>query len=75
MNCLLLGIFFRMSTKIVFTELFIAEQARKLNLNMVYEPTLQVEHNEHATTGVFKSRRMVTYLHQSYTYILKTYFN
>jgi GT2 family glycosyltransferase len=56
-------------------ELFIAEQARKLNLNMVYEPTLQVEHNEHATTGVFKSRRMVTYLHQSYTYILKTYFN
>jgi GT2 family glycosyltransferase len=56
-------------------ELFIAEQARKLNLNMVYEPVLQVEHNEHATTGVFKSRKTVAYLHQSYTYLLKTYFN
>lgn len=56
-------------------ELFIAEQVKKLNLNMVYEPTLQVEHNEHATTGVFKARKTVAYLHQSYTYILKTYFN
>ncbi|HXU26172.1 MAG TPA: glycosyltransferase [Bacteroidia bacterium] len=56
-------------------ELFIAEQAQKLNLNMVYEPTLQVEHNEHATTGVFKSRKTVAYLHQSYTYLLKTYFS
>ena len=56
-------------------ELFIAEQARKLNLNMMYEPTLQVKHNEHATTGVFKSRKTIAYLHQSYTYLLKTYFN
>ncbi len=56
-------------------ELFIAEQARKLNLNIVYEPALEVEHNEHATTGVFKSRKTVAYLHQSYTYLLKTYFN
>lgn len=56
-------------------ELFIAEQVQKLNLHMVYEPTLQVEHNEHATTGVFKSRKTVAYLHRSYTYILKTYFN
>ena len=56
-------------------ELFIAEQARKLSLNMVYEPTLRVEHNEHATTGIFKSRKTIAYLHQSYTYLLKTYFN
>jgi len=56
-------------------ELFIAEQARELNLSIVYEPKLQVQHNEHATTGVFKSRKTVAYLHQSYTYLLKTYFN
>lgn len=56
-------------------ELFIAEQVQKLNLNMVYEPALQIEHNEHATTGVFKSRKTVAYLHQSYTHLLQTYFN
>jgi GT2 family glycosyltransferase len=56
-------------------ELFIAEQVGKLNLNMLYDSALQVEHNEHATTGVFKSRKTVAYLHQSYTYLLKTYFN
>ena len=55
-------------------ELFIAEQALKLNLTMLYEPSLQVEHNEHATTGTFKSKEAVAYLHQSYTFLLNTYF-
>jgi GT2 family glycosyltransferase len=55
-------------------ELFIAEQALKLNLNMLYEPSLQVEHNEHATTGTFKSKEAVAYLHQSYAFLLNTYF-
>lgn len=55
-------------------EIFIAEQALKLNLNIFYEPTLQVEHNEHATTGVFKSKQTVSLLHQSYTYLLQTFF-
>jgi hypothetical protein len=55
-------------------ELFIAEQTLKLNLNMLYEPTLQVEHNEHATTGIFKSKEAVAYLQQSYTFLLNTYF-
>ncbi len=55
-------------------ELFIAEQALKLNLNMLYEPSLKVEHNEHATTGTFKSKEAVAYLHQSYTFLLNTYF-
>ena len=55
-------------------EIFIAEQALKLNLKMVYEPTLQIEHHEHTTTGIFKSKKTVAYLHQSYTYLLKTYF-
>ncbi len=56
-------------------EIFVAEQVLKLNLEMIYEPSLQVEHSEHATTGVFKSRRTVAYLHESYTYLLKTFFN
>lgn len=55
-------------------ELFIAEQALKLKLNMLYEPSLKVEHNEHATTGTFKSKEAVAYLHQSYTFLLNTYF-
>jgi len=55
-------------------ELFIAEQALKLNLNMLYEPSLEVRHNEHATTGTFKSRESVSYLNQSYTFLLNTYF-
>jgi GT2 family glycosyltransferase len=56
-------------------EIFIAEQVLQLNLKISYDPGLQVEHNEHATTGIFKSRKMIAYLHQSYTYLLKTYFN
>ena len=55
-------------------ELFIAEQARVLGLGILYEPALQVEHHEHTTTGVFKSRETVRYLNQSYSYLLKTYF-
>ena len=55
-------------------EVFIAEQALKLNLNILYEPSLQVEHNEHATTGIFKSKEAVAYLHQSYIFLLNTYF-
>jgi len=55
-------------------ELFVAEQALKLNLNTLYEPALQVEHNEHATTGTFKSKEAVAYLHQSYTFLLNIYF-
>jgi GT2 family glycosyltransferase len=56
-------------------EIFIGEQALQLNLKILYDPALQVEHNEHTTTGIFKSRKTVAYLHQSYTYLLKTYFS
>ncbi|HKC68259.1 MAG TPA: glycosyltransferase [Bacteroidia bacterium] len=56
-------------------EIFIAEQARKLNLITVYASELKVKHHEHATTGVFKSRQAVKFLYQSYTYLLKTFFN
>lgn len=55
-------------------ELFIAEQALQLKLNMVYEPTLKIQHHEHATTGVFKSRKAVAYLHQAYSYLLEAFF-
>ncbi len=55
-------------------EIFIGEQVLKLQLNMLYEPALQIEHHEHATTGVFKSRETIRYLHESYTYLLKTFF-
>ena len=56
-------------------ELFIAETVRKLNLIQCYEPSLKINHNEHATTGVIKSKEKVAYLNQSYTYLLTTFFS
>jgi GT2 family glycosyltransferase len=55
-------------------ELFVAETARKLGLKTIYEPDLVINHNEHSTTGVFKSAKTVGFMHQSYSYLLKTFF-
>ncbi len=56
-------------------ELFVAETARKLGLKTIYEPSLIVNHFQNATTGTFKSASSVGYLHQSYSYLLETFFN
>ena len=55
-------------------ELFVAEQVRKFNMKMVYEPLLVICHHEHTTTGTFKSKQAVKYLHQSYCYLADTFF-
>jgi len=56
-------------------ELFVAETARKLGLKTIYEPALVVNHFQNATTGTFKSSSSVGYLHQSYSYLLETFFS
>ncbi len=55
-------------------ELFVAETARKLGLKTIYEPSLVVTHFQNATTGTFKSAASVRCLHESYSYLLKTFF-
>ncbi len=55
-------------------ELFVAEITRKLGLKTIYEPSLVVNHFQNATTGTFKSSNSVGYLHQSYSYLLETFF-
>lgn len=37
-------------------EIFVAETARQLGLDIVYDPRLKVVHKEHATTSAFKNR-------------------
>ncbi|HVA98529.1 MAG TPA: glycosyltransferase [Bacteroidia bacterium] len=55
-------------------EIFIAEQAQKLKMITLFDPNLKLEHAEHATTKIFKSNENINYLHQSYCYLLKTFF-
>ncbi len=56
-------------------EIFIAEQCRKLNLSLKLIPELQIVHDEHSTTGKWKNKAHMLYLHQSLTYLNSTYYN
>jgi GT2 family glycosyltransferase len=56
-------------------EIFIAEQCRKLNLSLNLIPKLQIVHDEHSTTGKWKSKAHMRYLHQSLIYLNSTYYN
>ena len=55
-------------------ELFVAELGLKLGLKTVYEPLLIVKHFQNSTTGIFKTAKSVKFLHESYSYLLKTFF-
>ncbi len=55
-------------------EIFVAEKARQLDLKIIYEPSLQLSHDEHSTTGIFKSRKIIKFLNESYQYLLKEFF-
>jgi GT2 family glycosyltransferase len=52
-------------------ELFVAEQVRRLGGRCRYIPELQLEHREHASTGRFKSPRLVQYMRESTDYLLR----
>jgi len=55
-------------------ELFVAETARHLQLQVIYEPRLRVWHDDHASTGVLRSRKIARFVSQSATYIADAYF-
>ncbi|MHC1706083.1 MAG: glycosyltransferase family 2 protein [Bacteroidales bacterium] len=56
-------------------EIFIGELAGDLKLNVLYDPDYKIVHHEHATTGIYKSAIHVRYLHDSYKYIMTTYYS
>jgi GT2 family glycosyltransferase len=55
-------------------EIYIAENMRALGLQVVYEPSLQVTHQEHHSTKLFKSRTVAQYLARSAAYCADTLF-
>jgi GT2 family glycosyltransferase len=55
-------------------EIFVAETARALGLQVYYQPALQIVHREHLTTGRRPTRRMAAYVAASSAYCADTYF-
>ena len=55
-------------------EIFVAEQARKLQLRVLYKEDLWFSHAEHVSTEIWRSRKMVKYAQESADYCAKKYF-
>jgi GT2 family glycosyltransferase len=55
-------------------EILVAEHARRLRLEVRYDPTLEVLHAEHATTSVFTNRVVAGYVAQASAWVADTYF-
>jgi GT2 family glycosyltransferase len=54
-------------------EIFVAEECRKNNLNVYYEPSIRVLHAEHVSTGSASTKFVVEKKKQSVIYFLKNY--
>jgi len=55
-------------------EVYLAEAVRKLGLDVVYEPSLEVVHQEHKSTRLVKSRNLARVVASSAAYCADTYF-
>ena len=55
-------------------EIFVAETASSLNLDIIYEPGIKIDDHEHASTSYFVSRKMNRYYRQSIEDILMHYY-
>lgn len=55
-------------------EYFIAENARMMNLEILYEPKLLLFHDEHKSTGVSLNKQKWEYLLQANTFCLENFF-
>jgi len=55
-------------------EIFVAETARRLGLAVVHYPRCRVLDEEHASTGILRSRRIVRLMSESTDYLLHTHF-
>jgi len=56
-------------------EIFVAESAKKIGLDVLYVPSLRVEDYEHASTGFFYSRRTASLMKQSTADIITQYYS
>jgi GT2 family glycosyltransferase len=55
-------------------EVFIAETAKRLGLTIAYDPRLRIEHLEHSTTSIFKSRKILCFVKEAAEYCSDTFF-
>jgi GT2 family glycosyltransferase len=55
-------------------EVYLAETLRKLGLDVVYEPSLEVIHQEHESTSLVKSRKLAGAVASSAAYCADIYF-
>lgn len=66
--------FFKDAPFLFGEEIYAAEVCRLHNLPVVFDSTLLVYHDEHATTGLFKSKKSLKYMQQSLSEILDKFF-
>jgi len=55
-------------------EIYVAETARALGLQVIYEPRLRMWHDDHASTGLIRSRRVARHVADSARFIADRYF-
>jgi GT2 family glycosyltransferase len=55
-------------------EIYLAESLRQLGLDVIYEPSLEVVHQEHKSTKLLKSRKLARFVASSAAYCADTYF-
>jgi GT2 family glycosyltransferase len=55
-------------------EIYLAESLRTLGLDVIYEPSLEVVHQEHKSTKLLKSRKLARFVASSAAYCADTYF-
>ena len=56
-------------------EVFVAETARRLGLPVEYDPRLALLHREHATTGLFKNRKVARFQWEASAYCAEEFFS
>jgi GT2 family glycosyltransferase len=55
-------------------EIYLAETARSLGIQIIYDPGLKIEHEEHLSTGRTRNRNMTMYAAESAAFCADTYF-
>ena len=55
-------------------EIYLGEQCKEHQLAVVYEPSLRIDDDEHASTGNFKGKKYCQFNYQALSYIIKKYY-
>jgi GT2 family glycosyltransferase len=56
-------------------EIFVAETARRIGLEIIYDPKLLIHHHDHVSTGIRKSRTIASHIATAAAYCAETYFD